>query len=173
VLRIIIASAILATAAPAAGQMPDPAPIMAAEREAMKIFDWMNGQWRGHAVHRGPGGEKRVIHTERSGPMLGGTVRMVEGRAYQPDGSTAFNALAMISFDPDMKAYRMASHADGRFGVFKIEPSVNGYVWSVPAGAATVRYTGTFKDGLICRRRPTDAPLLSNGIAQGWRRRLA
>ncbi len=54
----------------------------------------------------------------------------------------------MISYDPEAKAYRLASQAEGRWGVFKIEPHGNGYVWWLPAGPATVRYTGSF-DGAV------------------------
>jgi len=141
---LIIAAAALA----AATQAHDPAALMAAEREAMKVFDWTDGEWRGEAVTQGPQGEHRVTHTERSGPMLGGTVRVIEGHAYNADGSTGFNALAILSFDPATKRYRMASHAEGRFGTFEIVPTAAGYLWSVPAGPMTIRYTATFKDGV-------------------------
>ncbi len=79
-LKTLLAAAALCFPLPAAAQMPDPAPAMAAEREAMRAFDWMDGHWRGQAVHRGRDGAKEVVQTERSGPMLGGTVRVVEGR---------------------------------------------------------------------------------------------
>src|SRR6476469_311070 len=128
-MRMTMALSLLAmTATPLAAQQgPDPATMMTAEREAMKAFDWTQGEWRGEAVSQTPTGEHRVNHTERSGPLLDGTVRLIEGHSYRADGSTGFNALAMISFDPATKKYRMTSHAEGRFGNFEIVPMPAGY----------------------------------------------
>ncbi|HEY8593241.1 MAG TPA: DUF1579 domain-containing protein [Sphingomicrobium sp.] len=144
-----LAFVLLAAATPLAAQpMQDPAAMMAAEREAMKAFDWTSGEWRGEAVTQTPSGEHRVTHTERSGTLLAGTVRLIEGHAYRADGSTGFNALAMLSYDPAGKKYRMSSHAEGRFGTFEIVPTSDGYVWTVPAGPMTIRYTAHHKDGV-------------------------
>ena len=78
--------------------------------------------------------------------MLGGTLRVIEGRSFNPDGSIGFNAFAMISFDPATKAYDFRSYALGRGGDFVITPTADGYVWEIPAGPATIRYTATVKD---------------------------
>lgn len=147
-IRLVLCIVLAAAAAPVAAQpMQDPAALMDAEREAMKAFNWTAGEWRGEAVTQTSSGEHRVIHTERSGPLLDGTVRLIEGHSYRADGSTGFNALAMLSFDPATKKYRMASHAEGRFGTFEIVPTTDGYTWEIPAGPATIRYTARYKDG--------------------------
>ncbi|QIK78455.1 DUF1579 domain-containing protein [Sphingomonas piscis] len=147
-IKTAIAALLFTAAMPAGAQTREGSASMAEEKAAMEKFSWMDGIWKGQAVHRGPAGDRTVVHTERSGSILEGTVRLIEGRAYQPDGSTAFNALAMISYDPATHSYRMASHAEGRFGVFKIEPTTSGYVWTLPAGPSAIRYTAVYQDGL-------------------------
>ncbi|MFX8852434.1 hypothetical protein ABTM75_19045, partial [Acinetobacter baumannii] len=89
-----------------------------------------------------------VTQTERSGPLLDGSIHVVEGRGYNPDGSTGFNALGIISYDPDKDAYSMRSYAMGRAGDFPMTLTPTGAVWTIPAGPATLRYTITAKDGV-------------------------
>jgi len=146
--RIILGMLALAIAAPitpASAQQADPAAI-AAQKDAAGKFAWMDGTWRGTAITRGPGGEHKVTHTERIGTMLGGTLRVIEGRSFNADGSIGFNAFAVISYDPAKKAYNFRSYALGRGGDFVITPTADGYVWEIPAGSTTIRYTATFKD---------------------------
>lgn len=158
----ILISALVAAAPVTVPQPPQsPAALMTVEREAMKAFDWTDGEWRGEAVTQIAGAERRVTHTERSGSLLGGTVRLIEGHSYKADGTTGFNALAMLTFDPGTKTYRMTSHAEGRFGTFQISPTADGYVWSIPAGPMTIRYTAHFKTGVwteIGERLIKDSP---------------
>lgn len=130
---------------PGAAQVADPQ-MMTAERAALAKFAWMDGTWRGPAVTKLPGREHKVTQTERIGPMLGGTVRVVEGRGFNPDGSVGFNAFAVISYDPAKQAYDFHSYAQGRSGDFVITPTADGYVWEIPAGPMTTRYTATLKD---------------------------
>jgi len=137
----------LTTAAPTGAQQADTAAI-AAQKAAQGKFAWMDGTWRGTATTKFPGGEHTVTHTERVGTMLGGTLRVVEGKAFNPDGSVGFNAFAVISFDPARNAYDFRSYAQGRSGNFTITPTADGYVWDVPAGPMTIRYTATFKLGI-------------------------
>jgi hypothetical protein len=47
----------------------------------MKARAPMNGAWRGEATTLLPGGERRTItQTERIGPLLGGAMKVIEGR---------------------------------------------------------------------------------------------
>ncbi|MDB5704865.1 MAG: hypothetical protein JWN66_1981 [Sphingomonas bacterium] len=130
----------------AAAQVADPA-MIDAERAAIARLDWMNGTWRGPAATQMPGGEHKVTQTERIGNFLGGTVKVVEGKGFNPDGSVGFNAFAVISYDPGTKAYTFRSYAQGRAGTFTITPTGNGYVWEIPAGPMTLRYTATLESG--------------------------
>ena len=129
---------------------PDPATQIAAQREAMKSFAAMDGVWRGPAWTILPSGEKHnITQTERIGPFLDGSIKVIEGRGYNLDGSVGFNAFGIISYDPATKAYNMHSHAMGQAGDFVIKPTADGYVWEIPAGPMTIRYTAVIKEGTL------------------------
>lgn len=146
----IVVGLMLAPAAFAQGQ-PDPATLIAAQREAMKALAAMDGVWRGPAQTTMPDGEKRkVTQTERIGPFLDGSVKVIEGRGYRADGSVGFNAFAVVSFDPATKKYSMHSYAQGRAGDFAFRPTTDGYEWEIPLGpTAKIRYTATIRDGTL------------------------
>jgi len=141
----LIAAALLAAAIPAAAQMPpNAAERIAAQRTAMARLAYMNGVWRGQAWSLTPAGRREVVHTERIGPFLGDSVKVIEGHSYLPDGSTGFNALGIISFDPATSAYTLHSYALSYAGDFPLRVTDTGYVWETPAGpGAVVRYTAT------------------------------
>ncbi|HKR59516.1 MAG TPA: hypothetical protein VJS64_07260 [Pyrinomonadaceae bacterium] len=135
----------------AAGQQgrADPAVLMATQREAMKVLSSLDGTWRGTAWTILPNGEKHTLtHTERAGSFLGGTVKVIEGRGYEPDGRVSFNAFATISFNPGTKVYTIHSYANGYVGDYVLTPTPDGYIWEMPAGPMTIRYTATIKDGI-------------------------
>ena len=129
-------------------QPPSPETLIAAQREAMIRLAFMDGVWRGPAWTIRPSGEKHEItQTERIGPMLDGSVKVIEGKGYDPDGKVTFNAFATISFDPATKVYTMHSNALGRVGDFVVTPTADGFTWDIPAGPVTIRYTAVVKDG--------------------------
>jgi len=131
-----------------AQQRPDPAAIIAAQREALARLAHMDGTWRGAAWTILPSGEKHTLtQTERVGPFLGGSVRVIEGRGYEADGSVGFNALGIVSYDPEKRTYAFHSYAMGRAGDFVLTPTDDGYVWEIPLGPMTIRYTAVIKDG--------------------------
>lgn len=132
-----------------AAQNPhDATPLLAAQREAMTPLAKIDGVWRGTATMKSPSGESRVItQTERVGSFLDGTVKVIEGRGYDTDGKVAFNALAILSFDPSKRTYNFRSYAQGRSGDFVFKPTADGFTWEIPAGPMTMRYTTTIKDG--------------------------
>ena len=139
----------IAAAVPVSGvaQESDAAGLMASEQAAIARLAWMNGEWRGPAVTQTANGEHRVTQTERIGDLLDGTVKLVEGRAFNPDGSKGFNAFGVISFDPAQQAYTFRAHTQGQAGSFVLTPTGSGYVWEIPAGPMVIRYTATFADG--------------------------
>ena len=127
---------------------PDPQALMAAQRQALLRLSYMDGVWRGTAWTMLPSGEKHTVtQTERIGPFLDGTVKVIEGRGYDADGKVTFNAFGTISYSPDGNRFTMHSYAFGNVGDFGLTPSADGFVWEIPAGPATIRYTATVKDG--------------------------
>ena len=114
----------------------------------MAAFARLDGEWRGAATMTAPDGRKvTTTHTERVGPLLDGTGRLIEGRSYDQSGRTAFNALGVASYDPDTRRYQLRSHAMGRSGEFPLTPTAGGSEWEMKAGRATIRYVATIRDG--------------------------
>jgi hypothetical protein len=147
-LALLMTLAAFALPVTAHAQQADTA-ALAAQAEAMHKLDWMHGKWRGEARMQMPAGEKVVTHTERVGTMLGGTVTVIEGKSFNPDGSVPFNAFAVVSFDARTRSYAIQSYAGGRSGSFPMAVTEKGYAWEVPAGPnAKVQYEATF-DGTI------------------------
>jgi len=127
---------------------PDAATLIAAQREAMKPLAFMDGVWRGTAWTILPSGEKHTItQTERVGPFLDGSVKVIEGRGYDSDGGVSFNAFATVSYNPSTRTYTMHSYAMGQAGDFALTPTADGFVWEIPAGPMTIRYTAVVKSG--------------------------
>lgn len=122
----------------------------AEQRDAIAALSFMDGEWRGQAVSYGPGGVRtELIQTERVGPLLGGSVRVVEGRGYDANGATAFNALGVISWNETEDRYELSAWANGRHGIYDLQRTDSGFVWEVPAGPdAVIRYNATVQDGV-------------------------
>jgi hypothetical protein len=132
------------------GSPQDPATLMAQQRDAMTPLAFLNGVWRGPAWIVLPSGEKIAFtQTERIGPFLDGSVKVIDGRGYGPDGKLIFNAFAILSYDSAQHSYSMRSYAQGHQGDFNFTPSANGYTWEIPAGPMTIRYTANVKDGVL------------------------
>jgi hypothetical protein len=146
---ILAIAMISAIPAPARAQAQhDPAKAIAAQREAMTPLAFMDGVWRGAAWTILPSGEKHnITQTERIGSFLDGSVKVIEGRGYEADGRVSFNALGIISYDPDKRSYSMRSYAMGHSGDFAIKLTTDGFTWEIPAGPMTIRYAATVKDG--------------------------
>ncbi|MEO5903957.1 MAG: DUF1579 domain-containing protein [Gemmatimonadaceae bacterium] len=126
----------------------DPAAAIAAQKIAMMPLAAMDGVWRGPAWTILETGKHEVTQTERIGPFLDGSIKVLEGRGYDAaTGQVSFNAFGTISFDPASKAYTLHSYAQGRSGDFKLTLTANGYVWEIPAGPMKIRYTAVIKDG--------------------------
>lgn len=121
----------------------DPAAIIRTEIEAMSKLKIMDGEWRGPAVTQTSQGERRVTQTERIGPMLGGTIKVIEGRGFSDGRNIGFNAFGVVSYDPFKQAYEFRSYAQGYAGTFAFDVTPTGYVWSTPAAGGSVRYTAT------------------------------
>jgi hypothetical protein len=150
VLAALLCAAPLAAAPALAQQGYDPAPRIAAQKEAMKALAFLDGEWRGPAKSLlNDGGWHSMVQTERVGSMLDGAVKVIEGRGYEADGTVSFNAFAVISYDPDRKTYSMRSYSAGQAGDFPITPTLTGFKWEISAGPQMkIQYEATVKDGV-------------------------
>jgi hypothetical protein len=120
----------------------DPASRLAAQREAMQALAFLDGAWRGDAWAQEARGA--IVHTERVGLLLDGTVRVVEGHSYGTSGETVFNAFGIISYDPVRRTYSIRSYAMGYAADFPLTVRPDGYSWNQSMGrGGTVRYTAT------------------------------
>ena len=145
---VVVCFSFLAAQLSAQGR-PDPAALVNAQKQAMKALSFMDGAWRGPAWSMLPSGEKHPItQTERVGPFLDGSLKMVEGKGYEADGKVGFNALGIISYNPSTKAYSIRSHAMGYAGDFALTPKADGFTWEMQMGGRmSFRYTASFTDG--------------------------
>ena len=149
--RLRFASALVAfsllAAAPAVAQVQQPAgsPV---QRERVGALDFMNGEWRGTATTTMPGHSTVLTQTERVGPLLGGSVKLIEGRGYAADGTTRFNAFAILSWDERAGKYLFRSYANGYTGEYPFELTEDGFRWEMPAGPnAKIQYVAVVRDG--------------------------
>ena len=143
------AAACLMLAVPAAASAQEMYPAGTAEqRQAMQTLSWMDGEWVGEAtIFMGPGAGEGHPHTERIGPMLGGSIKVIEGRSTNDDGTVAFNAFAVVSWDDASDSYVMRSYANGQAADFPLQATADGFRWSTPGRGGEVRYVTTFRDG--------------------------
>lgn len=138
----------LTTAAALAQSPPDTAALLARQREAIKALAHLDGTWRGSARLYLPGGAvKELTQTERVGSLLEGSIKLIEGRSYNADGRTEFNAFAVVSFDAASGRYQIDAHAQGHAGRFEFEPRPDGFAWRMVFGPVTIRHVAVVKDG--------------------------
>ena len=146
--RCMAALALTATFGAQAQGQPDTATLLAAQGQAMAPLAMLDGTWRGSLKLFQPGGAVReLVQTERVGPMLDGSIKVIEGRSYGADGRTEFNAFAIVSFDVASARYQFHSHALGHAGDFDFEARPDGFVWRVVMGPVTIRHAAVVKDG--------------------------
>lgn len=137
---------VFAASASAQGSF-NPATRIAAQKQAMVKIARFDGVWRGPAWTILPKGRHDITQTERIGPFLDGSVKVIEGRGYNADGTSGFNAFGTISFDPTTGKYNLHSYAQGFVGDFELKLTDNGYTWELPAGpSAKILYTATITD---------------------------
>lgn len=131
-----------------AQQRPDPAQVMAQQRQAVSRLDFLDGAWRGTATISTPTGQKIVLtQTERVGSTLQGTIKVIEGRGYDGADKSAFHAFGVVSLDRATGGLTMRAYADGQVGDFPLNVAENGFSWEIPSGPGRTRYVATIKDG--------------------------
>ena len=142
------AAVVAAVALPAQAQMRTDPAVIAEQKEAMAKLAKLHGEWRGSATLISREGTRKLVQTERVGPMLDGTLLVIEGRGYEEDGKLSFNAFATISYDAAADQYAFNSWSDGRYGKFPLTVTADGFEWSIPMpNGATIAYRATVADG--------------------------
>ena len=145
---LVAGAALGAAAIPAQAQMRTDPAVIAEQKAAIAKLDTLRGEWRGTATITSPAGTLKLVQTERVGPMLDGTVMVVEGRGTDETGKLVFNAFAVISYDAATDEYAMTSWTDGRSGKFPFAVTDKGFDWKVPLpNGATIQYSAILADG--------------------------
>ena len=148
---MLSAAAAILIAAPVAGvaQVPVQPAGSAAQREAVGALDFLDGEWRGQAIVHGADGVETLTQTERVGSLLGGSIKVIEGRGYAADGSTVFNAMAVLSWNEREGRYNFRSWANGFSGDYRFERTDDGFRWETPAGPnARIEYVAVVRYGV-------------------------
>ena len=145
--RLVFAAALLAAPAGVQAQTAPSHNGSEAQRAAIDRLAFLDGEWRGEATIHGPQGEMILTQTERVGSMLGGSIKVIEGRGYAADGSTQFNAMATVSWDARAGRYGFRSYAQGFSGDYPFEVTEDGFRWETPAGpGAKIEYVAVVRD---------------------------
>lgn len=116
-------------------------PDVEAQRAAMKKLDFLVGRWTGDArISRGAGDTTELLQTEEAGYKLDGLVLLIEGTGRRKsDGAPVLQALGVVTYDDEHKAYRMRAFNDGRFleTEVKLLEQGTGMTWGFALGEIT------------------------------------
>jgi hypothetical protein len=134
--------------AKAATEAREPSQRFKAQQAAMKALGFLDGEWRGASKTQRKTGSTPMVQTERVGTLLDGTVRVIEVRGYETDGRLSFNALRIISYDPDSKTYSMRSYQNGSARDYKLATTANSIAWEIAGKESTTRYETSVKNGI-------------------------
>lgn len=114
---------------------------------AMKKVEFLAGNWKGEGwIEISPGQRHEFQGTEQVEKRLDGLILLIEGR-HEGAGAAAgappvHHAVAILSYDPQNRHYRMQTHlAAGRSGDFKAELDGEKLIWWIDAGGRRIRYT--------------------------------
>jgi hypothetical protein len=148
---LLAAPAVAQTGPPTATAIDQPAvpKRILAQQEAMKALNLSDGDWRGPSKVLRKNGWVDMVETQRVATLLDGTVRTIESRGYEADGSLGFSMLAVISWDPDAKAYSMRSWSNGRVRDYPMKVSADGFSWEFESSPGmTIRYEAAVKNSV-------------------------
>jgi len=112
----------------------------------------MLGRWQGEGWRVAPGGDRQTFRiTETLTPQAGGQAVAITGIGETgplDDPVIVHHAYAMIWREPD-GSYRMRSVvSQGYTQEMAVEISQTGYIWTLEAGPAVIRYESAVEDGV-------------------------
>jgi hypothetical protein len=127
----------------------EPSKRLQAQQDAMKALAFLDGEWRGTAKTVRKTGTVSMTQTVRAGAMLDGAVRMLEVRSYEADGHLSFDALRVISFNPEKKTYEMRSYQNGSVRDYEMSANGSTLSWQIESGGrVSTRYEISVKNGV-------------------------
>ena len=139
--KMILCAMLLAAAAGAA--MAQAAPGAEQKLAEMKKLDKLVGTWKGSGwIQRGKEREN-FTGAETVQSKLGGLAVLVEGKHFDAAGKVIHETLAVLSYNPQKKAYDFATYlANGVAGVNELKAVGDHYEWGfeIP-NFGTMRYT--------------------------------
>ena len=139
----------VAVAAAASATVREPSKRVQAQQDAMKALAFLDGEWRGTAKTVRKAGTVSMTQTVRVGPMLDGAVRMLEVRSYEADGHLSFDALRVISYNPERKVYEMRSYQNGSVRDYEMTANGSTLSWQIETGGrVSTRYEISVKNGV-------------------------
>lgn len=145
--RAIVGCLVAASVVPAEAQAPNAA-LLAKQQAAMKALAFLDGVWAGPAEAHERTGTLKMTQTERVGTLLDGTIRLIEGRAFDQKGKTLFNAFGVISYEVPRSRYVISSYASGYTTTTELKVKPHCFEWEVPAGpGAKMQFTATVQNG--------------------------
>jgi hypothetical protein len=130
---VIICSAFLV---PCMAQQPR-VPDIESQRAAMKKLAFLVGSWSGEASVLRGAEPLELVQTEEAQYKLDGLILVIEGIGRsKSDGKVALQALGIISYDDERRAYRMRAYNDGRYmeTEVKLADDAKGITWGFVLG---------------------------------------
>jgi len=113
-------------------------PDIESQRAAMKKLSFLIGKWSGEArILRGSGEPLELIQTEEAQYKLDGSILLIEGIGRRrSDGKVVLQALGVVSYDDEARAYRMRAYNDGRYmeTEVKLGEDGKGIMWGFTVG---------------------------------------
>jgi hypothetical protein len=132
---------ILAATSTSTVQAQNRGPNREAQKEAMKKLSFLVGKWGGDAsVDSGPERRIQLKQTEVIEYRLDGLILLIEGMGRDAAGKVVFNAVAVISYNEEKKAYEVRAYNDGRKVDSPLETDGKGFAWGFESGPAKVRH---------------------------------
>jgi hypothetical protein len=114
---------------------PDPA----AHKAALEKLKFLEGKWKGEATITTAEGETvKIVQTEDVQYKLEGAIMLIEGTGRDARGKIVFSALAVVSFEPATKSYRIRAWNGGNTVETELKVGKDLFEWGFDMGPVKV-----------------------------------
>jgi hypothetical protein len=114
-------------------------------RAAIHRLDFLVGEWAGEATVLTRSGRLTLRQTELVRYSNSGHALVIEGTGWQADSTgaehIAFNAVAILTHDPQAGYHMRSATMDGRTGDFELTLDDHGFTWGFDTPQVHTRYT--------------------------------